>query len=140
MFCKSEVKLILERFWAEGENGRAEIRQGTVVIWRTTAGSRREVFLVHSYYANRATRHEHILTVYRICLSVALQLMSPKHSPGLLKFSSYRTLVQNKPLNLEVPLLIFALARECAPDCCCTLSNSTSPVLVMKQHSLRSLS
>lgn len=32
MFCKPEVKLILESLWAEREIGRADIRQGTVVI------------------------------------------------------------------------------------------------------------
>lgn len=47
MFCKLEVKLILESIWPERENGRAEIRQGTVVIWTKTAGSRRGVPLVH---------------------------------------------------------------------------------------------
>lgn len=47
MFCKPEVKLILEGLWAE--NGRAEIRQGTVVILRKTEGSRSEVCLVQHY-------------------------------------------------------------------------------------------
>lgn len=32
MFCKPKVKLILESLWAGGENGRAEIRQGTMVM------------------------------------------------------------------------------------------------------------
>ncbi len=41
MFCKPEVKLILESLWAERQNGREEIRQDTVVIQRTTAGCRK---------------------------------------------------------------------------------------------------
>lgn len=32
MFCKPEVKLILERLGAEREIGTAEIRQGTVIV------------------------------------------------------------------------------------------------------------
>lgn len=72
MFCKPEVKLILESLWAERGNGRAEIRQGRVVIWRINAGSRGEVFLVHSYYANSHTRHGYMLTVYRICSTITV--------------------------------------------------------------------
>lgn len=56
MFCKPEVKLILESLWAERENGRAEIRQGAMV--RKTAGTKRGVSLVQSNCANSAARHE----------------------------------------------------------------------------------
>ena len=45
VFCKREGKLILERLWAR-------IRQGTSVIQRRTAESRKEDFLVLFYYAN----------------------------------------------------------------------------------------
>lgn len=49
MFCKPEVKLILESLRAEREIGRAEIRQGEVVIKGITAA--------HTY---RITRHGHL--------------------------------------------------------------------------------
>lgn len=45
MFCKPEVKLILESLWAQRENGRPEVRQGTVVIQRITRGFKTEFSL-----------------------------------------------------------------------------------------------
>lgn len=66
MFCKPEVKLILESLWAVRENGRAEISRATAVIQRISAESKREVF------ANGITRHGHMLTAYRTCATISV--------------------------------------------------------------------
>lgn len=81
VYCKPEVKLILECLRAEMEIGRVEIRQCTVVIWEKTAGFWREVSVVHSY-ANSTTRHGYRLTVYRTCSTITISCTSlcPLHS------------------------------------------------------------
>lgn len=85
MFCKPEVKLILESLWAERENGKAEIRLATVVTQRISAESKKGVF------ANSITRLGHTLTAHNTCATISVHWTTT----GLSAESNYR---EGRPL------------------------------------------